>query len=141
MIRAWWNLRTGSLTLKTGSLVRSRNRCRHPRCLCKADRKARQRTLLSGVMENVMSKRWLIALAVFATLSVTFIYARSRKNEQAARAASAPTETPRLVSGPGRVEPTSEEIKLGSELSGKLKSVNVEEGDTVHRGQVLAELQ
>jgi len=92
-------------------------------------------------MENVMSKRWLIALAVFATLSVTFIYARSRKNEQAARAASAPAEAPRLVSGPGRVEPTSEEIKLGSELSGKLKSVNVEEGDTVHRGEVLAELQ
>jgi ABC exporter DevB family membrane fusion protein len=89
-----------------------------------------------------MSKRWLIALAVlFATLSVTLIFARSRKNEQAARAAAAPAETPLLVAGPGRVEPTSEEIKLGSELSGKLKSVNVEEGDAVHRGQILAELQ
>jgi ABC exporter DevB family membrane fusion protein len=89
-----------------------------------------------------MSKRWLIALAVlFATLSVTLIFARSRKSEQAARASASATESPRLVSGPGRVEPTTEEIKLGSELSGKLKSVNVEEGDAVHRGQVLAELQ
>jgi ABC exporter DevB family membrane fusion protein len=46
-----------------------------------------------------------------------------------------------LVAGPGRVEPCSEDIKLGSELSGKLKSVIVEEGDAIKRGQVLAELE
>jgi HlyD family secretion protein len=45
------------------------------------------------------------------------------------------------IAGPGRVEPSSEDIKLGSELSGKLKSVNVEEGDVIHRGQVLAVLE
>lgn len=46
-----------------------------------------------------------------------------------------------LIAGPGRVEPYSEDIRIGSELSGRLKSVNVEEGDGIHRGQVLAELE
>jgi multidrug resistance efflux pump len=46
-----------------------------------------------------------------------------------------------LVAGPGRVEPLSEDIKVGSEVSGKLKSVLVEEGDRVRRGQVLAVLE
>ena len=46
-----------------------------------------------------------------------------------------------LVAGPGKVEPISENIQLGSELSGKLRSVNVEEGDRVRKGEVVAELQ
>jgi HlyD family secretion protein len=46
-----------------------------------------------------------------------------------------------MIAGPGRIEPVSEEIQLGSELSGKLKSVNVQEGQSVHKGQVLAVLQ
>lgn len=46
-----------------------------------------------------------------------------------------------VISGPGRVEPVSEDIKLGSELSGKLKAVYVEEGDHIRSGQLLAELQ
>jgi ABC exporter DevB family membrane fusion protein len=46
-----------------------------------------------------------------------------------------------MVAGPGRVEPSSEDIKIGSELSGRLKVVNVEEGDAIQRGQVLAELE
>jgi len=45
------------------------------------------------------------------------------------------------IAGPGRVEPSSEDIKIGSELSGRLKIVNVEEGDPIHRGEVLAELE
>jgi len=32
-------------------------------------------------------------------------------------------------------------FKIGSKLSGRLKSVNVEEGDAIQRGQVLAELE
>ncbi len=50
-------------------------------------------------------------------------------------------QAPVAIAGPGRVEPASEDIKIGSELSGRLKSVNVEEGDTIQRGQVLAELE
>ena len=46
-----------------------------------------------------------------------------------------------LVAGPGRVEPLSESIKVGSEINGKLRSVLVEEGDHVRRGQVLGILE
>jgi ABC exporter DevB family membrane fusion protein len=46
-----------------------------------------------------------------------------------------------MIAGPGRVEPYSEDIKIGSELSGRLKVVSSEEGDVIHRGQVLAELE
>jgi HlyD family secretion protein len=47
---------------------------------------------------------------------------------------------PRLIAAPGRVEPVSEEIKIASEIAGRLRSVPVEEGDRVRRGQMVAEL-
>src|SRR5215470_3365338 len=46
-----------------------------------------------------------------------------------------------LIAAPGRIEAISEEVRVGSELSGRLKRVNVEEGDGVKRGDVLAELE
>jgi HlyD family secretion protein len=58
---------------------------------------------------------------------------------QAAQAAVAPLEE--LVAGPGRVEPVSEEVRVGSAISGKLAEVPVEEGQTVHKGQVIAALE
>ena len=63
----------------------------------------------------------------------------------AGTAASAPaaraSEPVVLAAGPGRIEPESEDIQLGSELSGKLQKVEAEEGDGVRRGQVLAALE
>ena len=44
------------------------------------------------------------------------------------------------VAGPGLVEPLSESVKVGAELTGKLQSVLVDEGDTVKKGEVLAVL-
>jgi HlyD family secretion protein len=79
------------------------------------------------------------AAVLICTVSASVIFAHSRT-----AATPVPAQTNRsesLVAGPGRVEPTSEDIKLGSELSGKLKAVYVEEGDTIRRGQVLAELE
>ncbi len=46
-----------------------------------------------------------------------------------------------FVAAPGRVEAISEELRVSSELSGRLKAVKVEEGDRIRRGQVLAELE
>jgi len=84
----------------------------------------------------------LITAALVLTISAKLFSERSEKKAQAAQKAEAQLqEQPRLVAGPGQVEPVSEDIKLGSELSGKLKSVNVEEGDVIRRGQVLAELE
>ena len=45
------------------------------------------------------------------------------------------------VAAPGKVEPVSEEMRLGFDIPGKLAAVLVEEGDTVAKGQVLAELE
>lgn len=83
----------------------------------------------------------LVGLAVFL-LTVSLALA-SRREHAASVAAAAATATrgPALIAGPGRVEPLSEDIKIGSELSGRLKSVKVEEGDAIRRGQVLAELE
>src|SRR5215472_10882840 len=83
----------------------------------------------------------LIGVAVFL-LAVSLVLASRRAHVNAAAATAAPAiHSPALIAGPGRVEPYSEDIKIGSELSGRLKSVNVEEGDVIHRGQVLAELE
>src|SRR5215831_9447819 len=83
----------------------------------------------------------LIGVAVFL-LGVSLVLASRRAHVNAAATTVAPAiHSPALIAGPGRVEPYSEDIKIGSELSGRLKSVFVEEGDAIHRGQVLAELE
>ena len=90
-----------------------------------------------------MKKKYAVIVASIAfalTVSLTMYSVRDRSPKGAA----APAQTQAhdsLVAGPGRVEPWSEDIKLGSELSGKLRSVNVEEGDPVHKGQILAVLE
>src|SRR5579862_2619068 len=82
-----------------------------------------------------------VGLGVFL-LTATLLLASRRAHESAvASAAASATHAPLLIAGPGRVEPSSEDIKIGSELSGRLKSVNVEEGDVIRGGQVLAELE
>jgi ABC exporter DevB family membrane fusion protein len=74
------------------------------------------------------------------TASLVVASRRTQESTAAASAASA-HNTPLMIAGPGRVEPSSEDIKIGSELSGRLKVVSVEEGDAIRRGQVLAELE
>jgi len=83
-----------------------------------------------------------LAVALGAVLLTgSLVVASRRAHETAAAAAIKSNQAPLLIAGPGRVEPYSEDIKIGSELSGRLKSVNVEEGDAIHRGQILAELE
>jgi HlyD family secretion protein len=72
---------------------------------------------------------------------VSLVFRSRRAHERAAASAGPPKHERALIAGPGRVEPYSEDIKIGSELSGRLKSVGVEEGDAIHRRQVLAELE
>ena len=92
-------------------------------------------TLLKG-------RRTTLAIVVGVLLLTGSLIFASQHSHQVATAATAQTsESPLLLAGPGRVEPYSENIKIGSELSGRLKAVKVEEGDTIRRGQVLAELE
>jgi len=71
-------------------------------------------------------------------LTATVIWGRPLATKKAEPAKT--TQTEFLVAAAGRVEPVSENIKLASELNGKLKAMFVEEGDHVRRGQVMAEL-
>jgi len=78
-----------------------------------------------------------ISILIVAALTATLMLGRTHSEKKQI----VPARSPALIAGPGRVEPHSEDIKLGAELSGKLKSVLVEEGDQVKRGQILAELE
>uniref|UniRef100_I2Q4L6 Multidrug resistance efflux pump n=1 Tax=Desulfovibrio sp. U5L TaxID=596152 RepID=I2Q4L6_9BACT len=51
-----------------------------------------------------------------------------------------PPAGPDWIAAPGRVEPVSEEMRLGFDIAGKIREVLVEEGDVVRQGQVLARL-
>ena len=78
-------------------------------------------------------------IVAVAALTGTLIWGRTTTSKRAQSNKPAQQAT-FLVAAAGRVEPGSEDIKLSSELNGKLKSIRVEEGDHVTRGQVLAEL-
>lgn len=82
----------------------------------------------------------IVGLGVFL-LTATLVLASRRASESARASNAASSNRPLSIAGPGRVEPASEDIKIGSELSGRLKAVYVEEGDAIRRGQVLAELE
>lgn len=85
-----------------------------------------------------------IVLAVTALVVTSYILTFGRDKQPAASATAAPAHAgtaASYIAGPGRVEPISEEIRIGASLSGKLKAVAVEEGDRVERGQVVAQLE
>ena len=85
------------------------------------------------------SKYVLLAAGAVAVLSTVGLFGtRGRETSPAPGAAALDSA---VIAAPGRVEAVSEEVRVSSELSGRLKVVNVEEGDRVQRGQVLAEIQ
>jgi HlyD family secretion protein len=97
------------------------------------------------IREQIMKRSSIIfvAIAVVVGLGATLFVLRDARvsqtaggNESAPKAASSS-----LIAAPGRVEPISEELKVSSELRGKLREVKVEEGDVVKQGQVLAVLE
>lgn len=85
---------------------------------------------------------------LLATVSIAyFFYVRPNRIEQQT---SAQEENERikkdsaavnLIAAPGVVEAVSEEIEVGAEINGKLKTVAVEEGDRVFKGQTIAALE
>jgi len=83
----------------------------------------------------------IVPVALALAVLLLLFYAHTRSSAASSAPVSRTVASPLLIAGPGRVEPISEDIQLGSELSGKLQSVNVEEGDQVQKGQVLAVLE
>jgi multidrug resistance efflux pump len=82
---------------------------------------------------------WIVALAA-AVVAVGVFTATLHGDKKVTAPAVEKAIEKTTVAGPGRVEPDSEEVKIGSELNGKLREVRVEEGEQVKKGQVLAVL-
>src|SRR5258708_5712398 len=82
----------------------------------------------------------LLAAGGFVVFSIGKLFG-SREHEVSASGTKASAVRATLIAAPGRVEAVSEEIRVSSELSGRLRTVHVEEGDRVQRGQVLAEIE
>jgi HlyD family secretion protein len=86
-------------------------------------------------------------LAIVGVVMVTVLVLSLELHPLTNRGSSTGNPVPRalgladLVAGEGTVEPVSQEIKIGSELSGRLKLVNVEQGDIIHKGDLLAALE
>jgi len=84
---------------------------------------------------------YILSAAVTLFLWCTVQFLRSREHAVKAAAPRATSSREGLIAAPGRVEAISEEIRVGSEISGRLQSVPVEEGDRVHKGQILAQIE
>ena len=84
---------------------------------------------------------YVLSAAVILCLLSTALFLRRRADNVHAALVASSTPHDGLISAPGRVEAVSEEIRVSSELSGRLRSVPVEEGDRVHKGQVLAQIE
>lgn len=84
---------------------------------------------------------YILFAAAALFLPATVLLVRSRDHAVKAAPAAPAFSNEGLITAPGRVEAVSEEIRVSSELSGRLRSVRVEEGDRVHKGQVLAQLE
>lgn len=84
---------------------------------------------------------YILSAAVALFLLSTLQFLRSREHSVNAAPVTSTTTHEGLISAPGRVEAVSEEIRVSSELSGRLHSVPVEEGDRVHKGQLLAQIE
>lgn len=82
---------------------------------------------------------WLSAMLFTGVAALVLFRGPAAGPEPAVEAATEPVP-PRAVVAPGRVEPVSEEVAIGTELDGKLAVVLVEEGQTVRRGQLIASL-
>ena len=81
---------------------------------------------------------FLLLGAVGASFLLRGREATARADNHSASAGASPSG---WIAAPGRVEAASEEVRVSSELSGRLKIVNVEEGDRVESGQILAEIE
>jgi HlyD family secretion protein len=83
----------------------------------------------------------LLGVAVMPAAALSTVERGAESAGPGAKTGSAPPRAVAFIAGPGRVEPESEDIRLGSELGGKLRQVSADEGDTVRSGQVLAVLE
>lgn len=88
-----------------------------------------------------MKKRYLyLGILLAAGAATVVIGERTRTAGAAAKTAvaSARVAGSGIVSAQGKVEPVSEEVKIGSQVEGTLREVTVEEGQRLRKGQLIA---
>src|SRR5262245_59556361 len=79
------------------------------------------------------------ALVVIGAINYTMLSAR--RTAAAPSAAAVERASGVVAAGPGVVEALSEEIRVSSQVGGRLQRVLVDEGDGVKAGQVLAVIE
>ena len=84
---------------------------------------------------------WIAAAGIVSAAIVAGTFAFRKPAPAVAAAPLAQKPAIRAVVAPGRVEPVSEEIRIGSELNGKLREVPVSEGERIRKGQTIAVLE
>jgi len=93
-------------------------------------------TRLTGVFLGLL----IVVIAIYSMASRTGASAHT----DVARPAPAPRETPRspaiALASPGRIEARSDLVNVGAGIDGVVRSIHVQEGQTVQRGDVLADL-
>jgi HlyD family secretion protein len=94
------------------------------------------------MVNRMGNKRILIGLAAVVIIlgGAAFVLRGKEKTASANNRQDSHAAAPSVVAAPGRIEPISEDVRLGSEISGKLAHVLAEEGDRVHKGQLMAVL-
>src|SRR5258708_2633016 len=92
-----------------------------------------------------MKRKLIYSLALIAVAIMTALAMKETAPAAPAKAASvrppAETNDEQVIAALGRVEPQSEELRIGAEVSGKLARVLVREGQRVARGDLLAVLE
>ena len=90
-----------------------------------------------------MRKRivYIALLSAAAVLAVTVMFHNRGTAATTASAAASAGANPGFICAAGKVEPVSEEIKIGSQLAGVLRDVPVREGQRVPKGGVIALLE
>lgn len=98
--------------------------------------------ILGAAPSVTRSRRWLVAGMVILLLLLGYVGIRTGQRQSAPTYRTEIVERGDLtvtVSATGNVQPTNQ-VDVGSELSGIIESVLVEENDHVRRNQVLAQL-
>src|SRR5215471_6702966 len=91
-----------------------------------------------AVGDRKMKRSVSFLILLMGTIGVTaFVLNRSADRDPSQTVSASAPETGEIIA-PGRVEPVSEEVKVSSQIPGKLSSVPLEEGARVHRGQIIA---
>jgi HlyD family secretion protein len=93
----------------------------------------------------IMNKTWkwiLVSLLLLAGVWLVVKFVKGKDSDVVKVTAEAAKRRTLIetVSASGRIVPATE-IKMGSPIAGEVTSLNVQEGDTVKRGQVLARIQ